>query len=120
MPAVGHTSRDPAGLSTTNKTELKWPEHQWRTARNPSVLRQAEIWPLLLRLSEEAQQTTRESCHRTKAWKYQLTVSPPPFSLQGDTETLPKQGGLSIARQAPLPEGRLKNQEAHIPKVPIK
>ena len=39
-PGVGRTSRDAAGLSSTNRTELNWPEHQWRTVRDPSVLRQ--------------------------------------------------------------------------------
>ena len=39
MSGVGHTARDVAGLSSTNK-QLKWPEHQWRMGCNPSVLKQ--------------------------------------------------------------------------------
>ena len=39
-PGVGRTAWDAAGLSSTIETELKWPEHQWRTIRDPSVLRQ--------------------------------------------------------------------------------
>ena len=37
-PGVGRTARDAAGLSSPTETELKWPEHQWRTGRDPSVL----------------------------------------------------------------------------------
>ena len=76
---------------------------------------EAEIRPLLLWLSEEAQQTARESCQRTKAQKYQLTECPSPSPLAGDTETLPTQGFLSTCQLDPPPEGRLKNQKAHNP-----
>ena len=64
---------------------------------------EAEILPMLLRLSENAQQTYRESCQRTKAWKYRLTVCPLLSPLTGDMERLLKQGCLSIGTAGPFP-----------------
>ena len=117
MTGVGHTSRDAAWLSSTNRNRVK--VARTSVENRPQSLRsvtEAEFWTLLFWLSEEAQQTARESRQRTKAREYRLRGCPSPSPLAGDTETLPKQGFLSTGRQAPPPEGRLKNQEAHNPR----
>ena len=96
-PGVGRISQDAAGLRSTNSNRVK--VARTSVENGPQSLRsvtEAEFRPLLLWLSEEAQQTARESCQRTKAWKYRLTGCPSPSPLAGDMETLPKHGCLSI------------------------
>ena len=104
MPGVRHTAQDAVGLSRTNRNRVKVA----RTPRGNGLqslcsVTEAEFRPLLLWLSEEAQQTTRESCQRTKAWKYRLTGCPSPSPLAGNTEALPKQVCLSIGAAGPSP-----------------
>ena len=104
-PGVGPTARDAAGLSSTNRNRVKVArssvENRLRSLCSET---EAEIRPLLLWLSEEAQQTARESRQRTKARKYWLTGCPFPSPLAGDTETLPNQGFLSISAAGPSPQ----------------
>ena len=68
MPGVGRTARDAAGLSSTNRNRVK--VARTSVENGPQSLRsvtEAEFRPLLLWLSEEAQQTARESHQRTNA-----------------------------------------------------
>ena len=49
MPAVGCTTWDAVGLSSTNRNRDKMARRaQWREDCDPSILREAGIWPLQL------------------------------------------------------------------------
>ena len=90
MPGVGRTARDAAGVSSTNRNRVK--VARTPVENRPQSLRsvtEAEFRPLLLWLSEEAQQTARESCQRTKAWKYRLTGRPAHPPWQGTRRLYP-------------------------------
>ena len=116
---VGRTAQDAAGLGSTNRNRGK--VARTSVENGPQSLRsvtEGEFQPLLFWLSEEAQQTARESHQRTKAWKYRLTGCPSPSPLAGDMETLPKQGFLSISAAGPTPRRQAEKSRSPLPRAP--
>ena len=119
MPGVGRTSWDATGLSSTNRNRVKVARTSVENGpQSHCSVTEAEFRPLLLWLSEEAQQTARESCQRTKAQKYHLSGANPQHPITGDTETLPKEGFLSIGAAGPSPRRQAEKPRSPQPGAP--